>query len=56
MQTSIYRLDKQQVLLYSIVNYIQYTVLNHNGKEYEKQCVCVYIYIYTYSYIIYIYV
>ena len=44
-------------------NYIQYPVINHNGKEYEKTCVCmcacvcVYIYIYMnewiwiYSYI-----
>ena len=25
-----------KVLLYSIGNYIQYPVINHNGKEYEK--------------------
>jgi len=30
-----------KVLLYSIGNYIQYPVINHNGKEYEKE----YIYI-----------
>ena len=29
-------MDKQQVLLYSIGNYIQYPMLNHNGKEYEN--------------------
>ena len=26
----------KKVLLYSIGNYIQYPVINHNGKEYEK--------------------
>ena len=25
-----------KVLLYSTENYIQYPVVNHNGKEYEK--------------------
>ena len=25
-----------KVILYSIGNYIQYPVTNHNGKEYEK--------------------
>ena len=30
--------------LYSKGNYIQYPVINHNGKENEKECVCVYIY------------
>ena len=28
-----------KVLLYSTGNYIQYPVINHNGKEYEKECV-----------------
>ena len=32
------------VLMYSTGNYIQYLVINYNGKEYEKE----YIYIYTY--------
>ena len=27
---------KNKVLLYSTGNYIQYPVINHNGKEYEK--------------------
>ena len=36
MQTSIYRMDKLKVLLYSTGNYIQYLVINHNGKEYKK--------------------
>ena len=29
--------------MYSIVNCIQYSVMNHNGKEYEKECVFIYI-------------
>ena len=29
------------MLLYSTGNYIQYPVINHNGKEYKKECVCV---------------
>ena len=33
-----------KVLLYSTGNYIQYPVINHNGKEYEKEW---YIYIYV---------
>ena len=35
-----------KVLQYSTGNYIQYPVINHNGKEYEKERVYVYIYIY----------
>ena len=31
-------------LLYSTGNYIQYPVINHNGKEYEKEYICVHIY------------
>ena len=27
-----------KVLLYSIGNYIQYPGINHNGKEYKKEC------------------
>ena len=30
-----------KVLLYSTGNYIQYSVINHNGKEYEKMYICV---------------
>ena len=33
-------------------NYIQYPVIHHNGKAYEKcvyVCVCVYVYIYIYT-------
>ena len=34
-----------KVLLYNAGNYIQYPVINHNGKECEKEgmCVCVYV-------------
>ena len=35
-------------IAYSTGNYTQYPVINHNGKEYEKECVCVCIYIYIY--------
>ena len=30
-----------KVLLYSTENYIQYTMTNHNGKEYEKEYIYV---------------
>ena len=40
-----------KVLLYSTGNYIQYPVIHHNGKEYEKEYICIYIYVYTYIYI-----
>ena len=29
-------------LLYSTGNHIQYPVINHNGKEHEKECIYVY--------------
>ena len=35
-----------KVLLYSMENYVQYPVINHNGKEYKKNVymyICVYI-------------
>ena len=32
-------------LLYSTGNYIQCSVINHNGKEYKKEWLCVYIYV-----------
>ena len=38
-----------KVLLYSIGNYIQYPVVNFNGKEYEKE------YMYMYNRIILLY-
>ena len=36
-----------KALLYSTGNCIQYLVINHNEKEYEKQCVYIYIYMYN---------
>ena len=34
-----------KVLLYSAGNYIQHPIINHNGKESEKECIhsCVYV-------------
>ena len=31
-----------KVLLYCTEKLIQYPVINHNGKEYEKECICMY--------------
>ena len=42
MQTSINRMDNNKVLLYSTGNYSQYPVINHTGKEYEKECMYMY--------------
>ena len=36
-----------KVLLYSTGNYIQYLVINHNGKEYEKEYIYIYICMYV---------
>ena len=49
MHMSVYKIDKQQVLLYNTGNSIPYLVINHNGKDHEKE----YIYIYIYIYIMY---
>ena len=46
IQTTINKIN-YKVLLYSTGNYIQYPVINRNGKEYENE------YIYTYIYYIY---
>ena len=35
-KATIHRMDNNKVLLYSTGNYIQYPVINHNGKEYKK--------------------
>ena len=37
--TGVYRMDRQHgpIVLYRIGNYSQYPVMNHNGKEYEKE-------------------
>ena len=29
-----------ELLLYSTGNYIQYPMINHTGKEYEKEYIC----------------
>ena len=42
MQAIIYRMNKQQVLVYSTGNYIQYSVINCNGKEYKKEYMSIY--------------
>ena len=34
IQTAIYKIDTNKVLLNSTENYIQYLIINHNGKEY----------------------
>ena len=31
-----------KVLLYNAENYIQYPMINHNGKEHKKECIYVY--------------
>ena len=38
-----------KILLQSTGNYIQYLVINHNGKECEKEKIHTYIYIHTYT-------
>ena len=49
-------LINNKVLWYSTGNYIQYPVINHNGKEYERMYMYVYIYNWIIHYIfIYIY-
>ena len=48
-----------KVLLYSTGSYIQYPMINHNGKEYEKSIYTYYTYVYIYSiyiYTIYVYI
>ena len=30
-----------KVTVYSIGNYIQYPIISHNGKEYEKEYTCI---------------
>ena len=43
MQTIIYiEWINNKVLLYSTENNIQYPVIKHNGKEYEKECIYMY--------------
>ena len=40
-----------KVLLYSTGNYIQYPIINHNGKEYEKECIYTHTHTHTYIHI-----
>ena len=37
-----------KLLLWSTGNYSQYAVINHNGKEYEKECIYIHTYIHIY--------
>ena len=41
MRMIIFEWIANKVLLYSMGSYIQYPVINHSRKEYEKQCLCV---------------
>ena len=43
MQTSINRMDKQQGPTVEHRDYIQYPLINHDGKEHEKEYTCMYI-------------
>ena len=50
MQTIIYRMNKQQGPSFCTAeNYIQYPMIKHNGKEYEKMCVCMYTHTHTHT-------
>ena len=42
MQGIIYRIIHSKVPLYSTGNCIQHSITNHNGKEYEKECLYVF--------------
>ena len=42
MYTTVYNTDKQQGLLYSIGNYIQYLVITYKGKKPETMHVGMY--------------
>ena len=38
-------MDKQQVLMYSTGNYIQYSVINHDKKNIKYVCIYIYIFL-----------
>ena len=38
--------ETKHACMYSTRNSTQYVVINHNGKEYEKECVCVCVCVY----------
>ena len=40
LHTIDYKINNRD-LLYSTANDTQYPVINHNGKEHEKECICV---------------
>ena len=40
---------KNKLQLYSTKIYIQYFMINHNGKNIEKECMCVFVYVYIYA-------
>ena len=40
IQTTIYKIDKQQGPTVQHRNYVQYLVITYNGKEYEKEYIC----------------
>ena len=55
MHTTIYKIDKQQDLLYSTGKFIQYLIINYNGKNLKKNtytyiCLCKYNQIHCYLY------
>ena len=41
METLYIRWMNNKVLHYSPENYIQYSMINHNGKDYLKKDVCI---------------
>ena len=45
----LYHLNHQGSPLYSTENYIQYPVISHNGKEYEKECIYMYVCVLNHS-------
>ena len=43
IHTTVYKIDKQQGLLYSTGNYIQHFVITYKGKESEKEYMYMYV-------------
>ena len=37
IRNKIYKIAENEVLLYSTGNYMQYLIINHNGKGFEKE-------------------
>ena len=42
-KTQMFTGPNNKVLLNSTGTYIQYPVINHSGKEYEKECIYIYV-------------